>query len=127
IGQSLLTQVAEHLAERRCLLILDGLELHAEQAMFVTHLVAAAPDASIIVTARRELGLDGEAPVPIQGLDLITAEPETDDATQRPACRLFLDHAALNAQPFSLPEEDQSIAAICRLLDGIPLAIQLTA
>jgi len=127
IGQTLLAQVTEHLAERRYLLIVDGLELRAEQALFVAHFAAAAPSASVIVTARQELGLTGEAPVPIQGLDTISDEPETDDIALLPACRLFLDHAALAVRPFSRREDDRTIAAICRLLDGIPLAIQLAA
>lgn len=126
-GQTLLAQVEEHFADRRCLLMLDGLELHGEQALFLARLATAAPGVLVIVTARCELGLTGEAPAPIQGLDVIAAESGIDDTAQQPATRLFLDHVAHETQPFALAEDGQTIAAICRLLEGIPLAIQLAA
>ncbi len=122
-----LAQIEEYLAERRCLLILDGLELQAEQALFLAHLVAKTPGLSVIVTARQALGLANESCVQIQGLDIVSIRSGADDAASLPACRLFLKHAADESRPLHIQETNGTVTAICQLLEGIPLAIQLAA
>ena len=110
-----LMAVREHLKDRAALLMLDNCEhVLGSAAETIQELLAACHGVRILATSRSPLGLIGEA---ICRLDPM---PE-DDAMQ-----LFEDRAEAAVPNFELDAGHRdTIAAICRRLDGVPLAIEL--
>lgn len=90
-------------------------------------LVATCPDIRILATSRVRLAVTGEVLLPLGGLRVssVTASEETLGAD---SVRLFLDRAQ-QVRPGYEPtfEELADVAAVCRALDGMPLAIELAA
>ena len=111
-------QLGQVIASRgRCLVILDNFEQvarHAEET--VGSWLARAQEARFLVTTREVLGIVGEEALALAPL-------QTDDAQQ-----LFLKRAASAKRDFHPNDEDQAaITQLVRLLDGLPLAIELAA
>jgi predicted ATPase/class 3 adenylate cyclase len=116
-GMTLLMAILDWLEGRRLLLILDNCEHVLEPATeLVKAVVAASGAVTVIATSREPLGVAGEQVVPIPSLG---ASDGVD---------LFCDRARLAdaSQQFSEPDR-LAIGAICKRLDGIPLAIELAA
>ena len=117
--------VAAVLALRPTLLILDNCE-HVIQvvASTVDDLLRAVPDLTICCTSRRSLGAAGEVVYEVVPLDLPEVGVSSDETLSAPSVELFLDRAAAAAPGF-VPDEEATadVVAICRRLDGIPLAI----
>jgi predicted ATPase len=92
-------------------------------------LLRANPAVHVIATSREPLKVEGEwiNPVPPLAVPVGDAEDE-DDPWQYGAVRLFVERARA-AEPHFAPDQRGAavIAAICRQLDGIPLAIELAA
>ncbi|MFE1956472.1 ATP-binding protein [Streptomyces sp. NPDC059479] len=109
--------LAEHLATRRLLLVLDGFEQLVDAcAELVRELLRRAPELTVLAVGRRPLRLEGEL---VFGLDPL---PERD------AVLLFADRAAAGSPGFRLTEARESaVRELCRRLDGIPLAVELAA
>jgi predicted ATPase len=103
----LLPRLAESLSSRQLLLILDNCE-HLDVAEVVWRLLTAAPGLRVLATSREPLGLPGERLVDVQPLD------------PRAAAELFRVRAGV-------VNDAEAVAAICRRLDGIPLALELAA
>ncbi|WP_067490695.1 ATP-binding protein [Actinomadura hibisca] len=125
--------LADYLADRRALLVLDGCEhLRPAVADLVKVLLQAAPELAVLVTGRQALGLPGERRLTVQPLP-VPGPPGDDDpplATLRdnPAVRLFVARATAAAPDFELtPAIGAVVARLCRRLDGIPLALELAA
>ncbi|MDK1473404.1 tetratricopeptide repeat protein [Streptomyces sp. 549] len=114
-----LTVLGEHLAGRRALLLLDGVEhLVEECAALVHHLLRAAPELRVLATGRRPLELPGEQVLPLDPLPV----PGED------AVELFTRRAAAVVPGFPADAGEQAAAvSVCRHLDGIPLALELAA
>ena len=117
----LLDVLTEYLASRRILLILDNCEHVPEAATQVAgRILEACPDVTVLATTRRTLGLPGEivyrvAPLGIEG-------------GRSDAVRLFLDRLSLvDASRRPDGEELETISAIVTRVDGLPLAIELSA
>ena len=111
-------QLGQVMASRgRCLVILDNFEQvarHAEET--VGHWLARAHDARFLVTTREVLGIVGEEALALAPL-------QTEDAQQ-----LFLKRAASAKRDFRAIDEDHAaVVQLVRLLDGLPLAIELAA
>ncbi|BCL30070.1 BTAD domain-containing putative transcriptional regulator [Streptomyces aurantiacus] len=117
--------VADHLCERRLLLVLDNCEhLVAAVAELVLRLLRAAPELRILATSRERLGAPGEH---LLLVPCLTVRDGPDGAPSE-AVRLLKDRAAACAAV--LPADagrDGSATELCRRLDGIPLAIELAA
>ena len=110
-----LAAVLEHLRDRHAALILDNCEhLTAAVARHVDALLRACPRVQVVTTSREPIGLRGER---IWRLAPLAA----DDA----AVRLFCDRAGLTGR--STSRGARTVAELCRLLDGLPLAIELAA
>ena len=130
--EPLIARLQAFLRERRLLLVLDNYEHVLEAAPLVTDLLGAAPDVRILVTSRARLRLSGEheyvAP-PLGLAELGEHEHVTwDAAAQSPAVQLFVARAQAVQDAFALTAENAAaVAAICRRLDGLPLAIELAA
>ncbi|TMD56619.1 MAG: tetratricopeptide repeat protein [Chloroflexi bacterium] len=129
--------VAEHmdylkttLREKRCLLLLDNFEQVVSAAPDMAELLAACPHLKMLVTSRAVLYLQGEHafPVPPLALPEGTSPLPVKDLTQYPAIALFLQRALAIKPDFDVTTANvQTIVAICRRLDGLPLAIELAA
>ena len=123
--------LADRLAGRRVLLVLDNLEhLLPAAARDVARLLAMVSDLKVLATSRTVLRVRGEQEWPLRPL----AVPEQDgdirpqEAAVSPAVQLFLARAAEARPDFALTAENAAaVAEICRRLDGVPLAIELVA
>ncbi|HWD54596.1 MAG TPA: AAA family ATPase, partial [Acidimicrobiales bacterium] len=119
------------LAHDRALVVLDNCEHVTEAAAELAEtLLCGCPDTVVMATSREPLGLPRESDwaVPSMSLPGTTAGGTPEEITGCDAGRLFLERAAATHPAFSLNDENaQSVAGICRQLDGIPLAIELAA
>jgi predicted ATPase len=119
--------VTGHLHDRRALLVLDNLEQLHGAADVVAELLAAAPQLVVLATSRRPLHLQGERELPVPPLEI----PAGVDAVEVAGCgavRLFVQQVSLVRPGFAVSQDNAAdIAAICRQLDGLPLAIELVA
>jgi predicted ATPase/DNA-binding SARP family transcriptional activator/DNA-binding CsgD family transcriptional regulator len=127
----LLATLAGALRGRELLLVLDNCEhLVAACAECCGALLAAAPGLHILATSRVVLGVPGENPWPVPPLSLPPAErPATPSAlANSEAVQFFVDRARWRRPAFAVTEANAAaVAAICRRLDGIPLALKLAA
>jgi predicted ATPase len=106
-------------AERSMLLVLDNFEHVMGAASVVSDLCRASPRSRVVVTSRAPLHVTGEHEFPVGPLGL-----EGDDAA---ATRLFIERARA-VRPGWEPGPDAAIVGqICRLVDGLPLVIELAA
>ncbi|MGW2341667.1 ATP-binding protein [Streptomyces sp. NPDC001661] len=119
--------LAEYLADRELLLVLDTCEHLTEHCALVTEvLLKAAPGLRILTTSRRVLNVAGERVVTVEPLPV----PEADDARVDAADAVaLLALRATEAVPgFTVTDADHSeLVRLCRRLDGLPLAIELAA
>ncbi|WP_216896405.1 LuxR C-terminal-related transcriptional regulator [Nocardia alni] len=126
-----LPRLLEFLAAKRLLLILDNCEhLIDACAALVERIVTATTGVRVVATSREVLGIAGEQvmPVPplpvgdIPGAHVVPAEHDSD------AVRLLVERASAVDPGFaSTPANRVTLAAICRRLDGMPLALELAA
>ncbi len=117
----------EFLRDRELLLVLDNFEHVLSAAPLVSEILAACPDVSLLVTSRAPLRLAGEHTYPVDPLAL-PAGAALPDLEASPAVRLFVARASAAAPRFALDEANaEAIAAVCRRLDGLPLALELAA
>jgi predicted ATPase/transcriptional regulator with XRE-family HTH domain len=129
-GQPLLAQLRDQLRHQQLLLILDNFEQVAEGATLVADLLGIAPNLKVLVTSRVRLQVRGEKELPLAPLALPAgmAPAPMDTLARSPAVALFLERARDVQPDFQLtPENAGAVAAICRRLDGLPLAIELAA
>jgi predicted ATPase len=110
--------LADHLADRELLLVLDGYEQLVDQcAHLVVDLLRRAPAVRILAAGRRPLDIAGEhvmplAPLPVPG----------------EAVRLFADRAAAVLPGFRVEQGNRAtVGELCRRLDGLPLGLELAA
>ncbi|MGW7520269.1 LuxR C-terminal-related transcriptional regulator [Streptomyces sp. NPDC054796] len=115
--------VVEYLAERELLLILDTCEHVLDScAMLADLLLPEAPGLTLLTTSRQPLDVPGEHVLTVPPLPL-PGEPGEGDGG---ALALFADRAAAVVPGFTLTDANRAQAvALCRRLDGIPLAIEL--
>jgi predicted ATPase/class 3 adenylate cyclase len=100
------------LRNRTAVLLLDNAEHLLAAAPSLGALLASAPGLRLLVTSRAPLRLSGEREYPLEPL------PEDE------AAKLFVERALAVGRDV---QPDATVAAICRRLDGLPLAIELAA
>jgi predicted ATPase/class 3 adenylate cyclase len=110
IGLQADDDVADWLASRRVLLVLDNLEHLQGVAAIVSELLVG--EVVVLATSRAPLRLSAERELPV--------EPLPDEA----ATELFVSRAAASGRHLAV---DQTVTAVCRRLDNLPLAIELAA
>ena len=122
--------LAGYLSGKRLLLILDNLEQVIDVASSIAGLVGAAPEFVVLGSSREPLGVGGENVYPVSTLSL-PSEPGHPSAAQvadLESVQLFVDRARAVRPDFALTDENApAVAAICRRVDGLPLAIELAA
>ncbi|HEY3211524.1 MAG TPA: AAA family ATPase, partial [Actinomycetota bacterium] len=127
----LVSSLADFLATRRLLLILDNCEhLLDACAVLVDALLSSCPDLKILATSREPLGIGGEATLQVQPLAVpaVGGAPPTEALLQYEAVSLFVERAKAASATFDLtPQNGMAVATLCQRLDGIPLAIELAA
>jgi predicted ATPase/transcriptional regulator with XRE-family HTH domain len=117
-----------HVRERHLLLVLDGIEHLLATAPLLATLLAACPHLSLLVTSRITLRLRSEHVLPVPPLRLADADAPLPVLAATPAIVLFVTRAQSMLPEFALTAENAAaVAAICRRLDGLPLALELAA
>jgi predicted ATPase len=122
-------QLVDHLCGKRLLLVMDGFEHLLEGAGLLVDLLQAAPGLKILVTSRARLDVQAEQLFPLGGLACRGRLPDEPEVlSSMPAVRLYLASARRIRPAFEASAADLAdIARICRLVDGLPLAILLAA
>ncbi|MCP4426195.1 MAG: protein kinase, partial [Chloroflexi bacterium] len=121
-------QILGYLREKRMLLLMDNFEHLLDGTDLATDILQTAPDVQMLVTSRERLHLRQEQVYPIEGLEFPDWETP-EDAAEYTAVQLFLQSARRNQPDFNLTDSDDLtyLARICRLVAGMPLAIELAA
>ena len=123
--------LADHIAHRTALLVLDNCEhLLAAVSALVEDLRATCPNVRFLLTSRRPLRLSGEDVIVVPPLNLpdhlTMATPE--GISHYEAVNLFLHRATSASSDFELTADNApAVLALCRDLEGLPLAIELAA
>ncbi|MFF4238856.1 BTAD domain-containing putative transcriptional regulator [Actinomadura geliboluensis] len=124
-------RLADALRTRRALLVLDNCEhVIDDVAALGERLLRAAPELRILATSQEPLGLAGESVWPVPPLQAPHAPADHGPASLRrfSAVRLFEARAAAAVPGFAIDTANaRAVAAICRRLDGVPLALELAA
>jgi predicted ATPase/DNA-binding SARP family transcriptional activator len=108
--------LAERLAGRRALVVLDNFEQLVDAAPIVTQVLETVPGLTFLVTSRAALRVSGEQEYPVDPLDL------------QDAVALFVQRAQGADPRFRLTDENRAaVEEICARLDHLPLALELAA
>jgi predicted ATPase len=118
--------LADALAGRELLLVLDNLEQLRDASGVLAELLGRAPGVQILGTSRRRLGLGVEWLVEVPGLPYPPPGAEAE-AAGYPAVQLFEDRARLLRPGFRPAADLAAVGRVCRLVAGMPLAIELAA
>jgi predicted ATPase/class 3 adenylate cyclase len=116
-------RVLDYLRDKAILLVMDNFEHVLDGSTFVQDILQAAPHVQILATSRAKLNLMGETVFNIEGLTIGEGSSGRDSAIQ------LFGQSARQAQPsFELNDVVlPAVTEICRLVDGMPLAIVLAA
>jgi predicted ATPase/DNA-binding SARP family transcriptional activator len=127
-GAGPLDRLAEALAARDDVLILDNCEHVIEAvAALAARVLAACPRVRIVATSRQPLRIDGETLCPVAPLP-VPPPSQAGGPESYASVRLLRDRAVAVRPEFELhPDNAGAVARICRTLDGMPLAIELAA
>ncbi len=131
----LIAALTDFLQSREMLLVLDNCEhLIAACAQLAETLLQAAPHLKILATSREALYIAGERVWPVPPLSVPEELPREDAIMdlsvlmKYEAPRLFIERALAVSPLFTLSEHNAgAIVKICRMLDGMPLAVELAA
>lgn len=121
-------QVFDFLAPRKSLLVLDNFEQVIDAARFVSDLLRACPHLACLVTSRQLLRISGEHEFPVAPLALPPPDVTVETCLNFESVRLFVERCQAARPDFALtPETTPVVADICHRLEGLPLAVELTA
>ncbi|GDX39774.1 hypothetical protein LBMAG21_00660 [Armatimonadota bacterium] len=133
-----LEQAIEHLytqgreresAPSPTLLLLDNFEqLVAGGAAIVKALLERAPSIVCLITSRQHLNIEGEREIALMPLTTPTKIEPPDQLLRIPSVGLFVDRMQSRRSDFVFSEANApTVVSLCQRLEGIPLAIELTA
>ncbi|MGE5095663.1 MAG: ATP-binding protein [Betaproteobacteria bacterium] len=130
-GGAVIDALTRWARDRNLLLVLDNCEhVLRSAADLVKQLLQAAPSLHVLASSREALRVNGETVYPLSPLPTPDLRYATSTAIleEYDAVRLFVDRATAANGGFHLTDSNvPAVAAICRRLDGIPLAIELAA
>jgi len=115
--------------DQQVLLVIDNFEHVAEGGSSVADLLGRSPGLKVLATSRVPLRIMSEYEYTLEPLGLpATGSDRPDSVSASDAVRLFIDRALAVIPGFSIDEENASpVASIVRIVDGLPLAIELAA
>lgn len=124
--QSPHAQLLNYLRTRTLVLILDTFEHLRDDASFLTDIIDQAPGVHVLITSRDRLALPGAATFELGGLPYPAETEQTIEHYS--AVQVFMRSARQAYPDFSLTQNDvPHLARICRLVEGMPLALELAA
>jgi predicted ATPase/DNA-binding XRE family transcriptional regulator len=129
-GQMAQDVVQAYLQDKHFLLLLDNFEHVLQAAPMVAKLLLACPRLTILATSRAPLQVRGEqeyalGPLALPALDHV---PTVTEVASAASVQLFVERAQHMQPAFRLAQDNAAaVAAICRCLDGLPLALELAA
>ena len=128
-GRSAVDAVATLFGNRRALLVLDNFEHLLDASADVATLASRCPALQIVTTSQAPLRIGAELELPLPPLELPPAGAcGVEDVRRAPAVALFVERAARVKRGFDVTAANAGdVAAICRRLDGLPLALELAA
>ena len=128
-GRPSLEKLKDYLSDKQMLLFFDNFEQIVEAAPIVAELLISSPGIKILITSRIPLQLRGEHEYPVSPLNIPPENlPAAEDICEYEAVALFNQQAQSVKPNFQTTAENcKDIAAICRRLDGLPLAIEIAA
>jgi non-specific serine/threonine protein kinase len=130
-GKRLIDTIADHLASKRLLLMLDNAEHLLDACVqLVDRILRCSSSVVMLVTSRQRLGLAGERTYRVPSLTVPdrTEQLAPERISSYEGVRLFVERAQLLRRDFEVTSSNATaVASICYRLDGIPLAIELAA
>jgi predicted ATPase/class 3 adenylate cyclase len=128
-GATMRESLLDSLRDKDLVLVLDNCEhLVGAAAEFAEAALAHAPGLRILATSREGLGIRGEHVFTVPVLGLPVGDADVATLRESDAVRLFVARAAeVTGERAVRDDELADIAALCRRLDGLPLAIELAA
>jgi len=123
-----LASLAEQIGDGRTLLVLDDCEHLADVRGAGDRLLERCAGLKILHTSRARIGCAGEWVLPLAGLPVPDAdETEWDVVRTFDSVRLFETRAQQNDPAFDAKRSREDIVALVRVLEGLPLAIEMAA
>lgn len=120
-------QLLGYLRGRDVMLLMDNFEHVLEGAPLVGQILDAAPRVRVLATSRERLGIPPEKVFELQGLS-VPADETAPEFKKAEAVQLFVTYARRAEAHYELRELDKgSVARICQMVSGNPLAIELAA
>ena len=128
-GRTALEALVTVIGDHRVLLVLDNLEQVLDAAADIAELVSRCPELQVIATSRAPLKIGAESEFALPPLALpVSDKMSLEEVGRSPSVALLLQRAEKVKPGFALSAENaESIVAICRRLDGLPLALELAA
>ena len=128
-GRPVIDALVEAVGQRSLLLLLDNCEHVLDAcAKLADALLRNCPNAALLATSREPLGISGERVYRVPSMGTPADDDDLDAIRNTEAFQLFTDRAAQHGAPLAWDERTAPVAGrICRLLDGMPLAIELAA
>lgn len=128
VGADRVSALIDELRDRSALVVIDNCEHVLEAcARVASGILRECAGMTLVTTSRERLNIEGETIWSVPPLSL----PRSDDvaaADASDAVRLFVDRARLAQPAFSLNDRNAAdVAAVCRAVDGLPLAVELAA
>lgn len=134
-------QLLNYLRSRELLLVLDNFEHFlsdvegskpqwgSASAGFIVTLLHTAPRVKVVITSRERLNVEGEVAVLLQGMPVPTGAAKPNIAEAGAGCvRLFVERAWRSSARLTVNADNLSdILRICKLVEGLPLGIELAA
>lgn len=119
----------EQLRCAKLILLLDNCEHLVETVARVAEAVLqSCPQVTVLATSREPLRVQGEVQLRLQTLPVPAMSDRAEMIADNPAAALFLERAQAAGGTYQLTESTaQAVGAICRALDGLPLALELAA
>lgn len=121
--------LVDGIGQRRLFLVLDNCEHVIDACARLTDaLVRRCPNVVVLTTSREPLGVDGEWVHRVPSLTMPGPDDATEATLDTEATRLFIERAAQHGVSLAWSGPTAlAVGRICRLLDGIPLALELSA
>ncbi len=119
--------IVSYLRHKETLLVFDNFEHILSGAALLSQILQQVPKVKILLTSREQLRLQWEWVFEVQGLP-VPEQVQPGMLENNSAIALFLQRARQVSRSISLTDKDaEALVRICRLVDGLPLAIELAA